>query len=593
MKDKITAHKFLPKVRAICEKEIADCPIIDGLVFTGIDQNDLMEPTTAAIRSARHAAVYKITGEEHFRDYARNLLTYAGGSLITWKDFTFFPNNMPNWSGDGRTLRRAFYASRWIGDDTALTWIANIIRNWPYKEKEHKYVECLLAGHNAESSRRSFAYSLNMLLEAGLDAWLVGHAINDEKMEARGAEVIEQVIMPNQRDDGLWNYSAWHPGCDPYRLGTEEYNYSQYVAVMLSNLLEYPEWRNKLINPVQRSFEELCRRFELTGGAIYVPVHWGWDHVHETTLMNAHLAWSLYRYAGQVQYGELIARRLTWLEKADVGPDYPESLRHLYEMHDLWEMMADGLEVEGNLPDLSEVLPVLERMERELSIIPADEAHAHNYFSRRYNFSRLVLQRKIHVLRTEIAGGQPEKLAAYFGCSGTEIELQWRFGNRQMSTRIRAGWTKEELFMHIVVANPDHYQPYYGSQMDRGDSVSFIIQPEKAVEIRLTTALTLTGPQVFRYAEDAEFGQQRGWAKDYHEGDPLPGAKLEVYIHSGLVEYDLGLTWSSLGITPCSGLEIPLTIMVNKLTDAGFQFMVWGKDLRDRWTDEHKRLRLV
>jgi len=593
LKGKVTAQQLLPKVSAICEREISDCPVVDGLIFTSSATNDLLDPMTAGRCAARHAVVYKLSGDERFRSYTRDLLAYAGRSLVTSKGVSFFPQGMPNWSDDGRTLRRAFCASRWIRDDTAMEWISQMIRNWPYKEQEHKYVERFAPGPNAESSRKSFAYSLNMLLEGGLDAYLVGRHIGDEQMKARGRAVIEQIILPNQREDGLWNYAAKREGCDPWRLGTEEYNYSQYVAEMLAYLLEYPEWRERLLDPVRRSLDELCRRFELGDGAFYARVHWGWDHVFESTLNNASLAWKLYHHAGQTQYGELIARRLSWLEKVDVGPGYQGSLRYMYNEHNLWEMMAEGLAVEGDLPALGDTLAVLERMERELSIIPADNAHCEGYFTRKYNFSHLVLQRKIHAIRTELAGGEPAELLAGAGRDGAELELPWRFDSAQMSCRIRARWTQEAFSMRAAVTNAEHHQPYYGAQMDRGDSMSFIIELPDGKEVRLTAALTRNGPEVFRYADDISFSSQRDWAKDIHEGELLPGAALEVYVHSGLVEYELSLPWSVLGIEPKKGLQIPLTIMINKLMGAGFQFMIWGKDVRDNWTDGHKLLHLA
>jgi len=511
--------------------------------------------------------------------------------VVKCKGVSFFPQSVPNWSGDGRTLRRAFFASQWIGDNAALEWIADMIRRWPYKEKDHRFVERFVAGTNAETSRGAFSNSMNMLLEGGLDAWLVGRALNDQALMDRGRDVIENVILPGQREDGLWNYSAASEGCDPYRLGTEECNYSQYVAEMLAYLLEYPEWRDRLLPVLVKSFDELCRRFELSGGAIYVKVHWGWGWTQETTLMNANLAWKLFHHAGQKQYECVIARRLAWLKAVDMGPKYQQVLRHLYDMHNLWEMMAEGVNVEGDLPELHELLPPLERMEREISVIPGG-SHREMYFERKLGNCARAIQRKIHAIRTEMAGGEPPELIAGRGTPGAELDLPWRFGNGILSTRVRAWWTPPALSLRAVVANPDHSQPYHGSQTDMGDSVSLVLHPEGGAEIRLTAALTRFGPQVFRYADGAEFSQQRGWARDYHEGDILADSNLEVFIHSGLVEYDMTIPWAPLGIAARPGLTTPLTMMINHYSQGYFQYMNWGKDVRDGWTDKHETLRL-
>ena len=60
MKGRITTQTFLPRLQAACEREMENCPVVDGLVFTGTNLNDLMEPQRAGLHAARHAMVLKV-----------------------------------------------------------------------------------------------------------------------------------------------------------------------------------------------------------------------------------------------------------------------------------------------------------------------------------------------------------------------------------------------------------------------------------------------------------------------------------------------------------------------------------------------------
>ena len=114
VKGRVNADMFLPRLRQICLDEIAARSIVNGLVFTSAQKSDLMDGQAAGISAARHAMIFKLTGDEQFRQHAAALLNYCGSCVVQWKGVSFFPSATPNWCMDGRILRRAIFASRWI-----------------------------------------------------------------------------------------------------------------------------------------------------------------------------------------------------------------------------------------------------------------------------------------------------------------------------------------------------------------------------------------------------------------------------------------------------------------------------------------------
>jgi hypothetical protein len=349
----------------------------DGLIWNVENPTYIFSPRPEDIGyTAGHCAIFhEATGDPLARDLAKACLVYARRTCARHGGVYFWPTEVPNLCMQGRVLKQLYRAAQILHDRATLRFIGRWLRAWPAVPEEHRLVERLVPGllrqgrpveHNRGSSQ-----PYNMELEGAGIAWLIGHELGDEVLMERGRDTVLNYFLPGQRPDGLWDYA---PG-----RGAEEVGYCLYALYLAAALLPFPEWRDTLAPPLDRALQEIERRSLLPDGAVYAHFHWGWDHIWETTVFYAHVAWMLQKYGGYDRSNR-IARALHWFLECRLGDDWTARRWMLSGRMALFDLIRERVDVEGEASSMAQKVETLRRVEAETRA-PTDEAHVEYHYS--------------------------------------------------------------------------------------------------------------------------------------------------------------------------------------------------------------------
>jgi len=574
----LSAQDYRPRLERECLDDVNAYVIEpDGAMYRKGAAIDLLRGPDACGLALKHAVAFVLSGQNRFREFASAALSVAEAGLVECRDgLRFWPMEpVVSLCAQGRCIRTAYYAARAVGDDKAIAWLADMMDRWPYLPQEHRFVERMLAGPQKPTSVGVFSHSFNMLAEGGVDGWMLGKAMGNQALMERAEDEIVHFILPHQREDGHWDYRARSESTSPTdACGPEEYNYSMYLTVILSNLLQFAEWRDLLVGPIRRSYEALRERFEFPDGSIYAPVHWGPNHIFESTLFSMILAWRFHRHVGMSEYGEVAARALHWSETVQMQ-NIAAGL--FWERH-FMEMLLDDFKVEGEVAELPAILQTLRDFERRIATPQA----SHPQYGRYHADIPLVLsmRRKIQSLADQIEGIRADEVqVARWPEQSEPLRANWRPDANILSYEATFAWDQQYLHASFRVANDAHWQPYEGLDLFRGDGVILQLRNGGGAPIRVSLALTQEGPVVFRYNPDLSFGVLRTWlTPDVDKGVELSQSSLTVHVDGRWAHYTGKLAWEELGLAPAAGMSLVASFTVTKLMPIGFQHLSWGED---------------
>ncbi len=418
------------------------------------------------------AVAYHLSGEEEFRRVCHLFLDYAGRGLLRVDGLVYWPAPVPSLCAMGRWARCAFYAAKLTDCTKTMAWLEEMFSSWPYNEAEHRFVERFVAGIHAPTSVNGFLSTYNMIAEGVADAWLVAEETGNTQLKNKARDTLVNFILPGQRSDGFWNYSAPKP-VDMGLLndGEQEYNYCLYLLNILSNLLPLPEAGELLLEPIRKGMSTLLSRFGHDDGSIYAPVHWGWDHIWESTLLTALVSWRLFHHGGLSKFESVAAGALGWLSLAEMGGKESTggalSNVGLFSNPLFWDLCGDDFLVSGEVCDRQDVAATLERVERELAHPPADDVHLSSYFSLRVYATHHALQRKIHRLKKE----EKEVLSVTRFPQQSTVALPWQFPATCTGGRMAVSWDDENFTLTVDCDRRMDDQPYTGAGLFRGDGL--------------------------------------------------------------------------------------------------------------------------
>lgn len=571
----ITARDYLPRLYAECRRDLETYVIRDdGALFKRERIITLLPGPAACAMALKHAVAFRLSGDEAFADFARAALKWAQIGLIEWRGQQFWAQEItPSLCNHGRWIRHVFYAARALNDDEAMNWAADFMLRWPYREGEG-FVERVLSGPQAPTSVGAFSHTYNMRAEGAVDAWMLGHATQNELLMRRGEDELCNFILPGQRADGHWDYQARADGMsESDSCLANEFNYSFYLMVILSNLLAFPEWRERIAPAVMRSYDALRQSFERADGSLSAPVHWGPAHIFESTIFSMITAWRLETHAGQNQYAGVAARGLHWKEQTPISGTRP-----LFWDRHLLEMMSEDFVVEGEVAEKSQILDTLREVERKISTPLASNMQFGRYLGGLT--TAFAMQRHIQFLQDDNPPREAE-VPPHHAQSAPSV-LKWEHDANILNARALWSFDEQWLYARFEVKNDAHWQPYHGFELFRGDGV-LLIFGDKESETRLSLALTESGPVVFRYDGAHGFGAVRSWLPaTASEGEVLRESSLAVENDGATMIYDARLSWEELGLSPAQNREISLSWTLTKLRPHGWQHHTWGRNPFDK-----------
>ncbi|HEX2948382.1 MAG TPA: hypothetical protein VHV83_02240 [Armatimonadota bacterium] len=577
MHKSFSAQQYLPRLVDECRREVARYAIDDdGTIYPRGTTINYTPGTAACELALKHGVAAKLSGDQMLADFTRACLLDAEVGLIKYKGHWFWANEMtPSLCAQGRWMRNAYYGAMAIHDERALGWLMEMMDHWPYLPEEHRFVERVLAGPQKATSVGGFSHAYNMLTEGAVDGWMFGYATGNHELMARCEDELENFVLPGQRDDGHWDYRARSEGMAPEEsCGVNEFNYSFYTTAILSNLLRFDAWKERLVGPVQRSYDALRARFENADGSIYAPVHWGWGHIFESTIFSAIVAWRLKVATGDARYGEVMARALHWSEMAEIQ----HGERPLFWDRHLLEAMFDDFMVEGDVADTPQIIDTLTYFENKLAT-PSD---GDMQFGRYYGDLTLTfpMQRKIQYLRDSASGAVAGQLKVPLAPQQSEtVKLFWYRDAKILQADASFSWDTQYLYANFIVANDGHWQPYHDAELFRGDGIILTFSGTEGRDVRISLALTEQGPVVYSYNAELPYGFMRDWLpKGTVEGWTLTASQLSVDVGDAHVIYRAKLSWRELGVMPSTGEAIPFSFTLTKLRRIGWQHRTWGHD---------------
>ena len=591
MHRKLTSHHYASRLAQECKNEI-DSYVIDddGTMHKKGGVIDILPGYAACPLALKHAAAFKITSSKKFQQFAQACLAAAERGLVENGGVRFWPHEAAvSLCAQGRWIRNAYYAATAVGDQAALAWLADMMDRWPYAHGEHRFVERMMAGPMKPTSVNGFSHSFNMLCEGAVDGWMLGKAAGNRALMDRSEDEIVNFTLPGQRDDGHWSYRARSANmsatdsCNP-----GEFNYSFYLTLLLSNLLQFPEWKDRLAGPVRKSYDALRDEFEFDDGSIYAPVHWGWNHLFESTTFSMLVAWRLCKHCGLDGYGEAAARAVHWCESAQL-----QGWSLFWDRHFL-ELLLDDFEAEADVAEPVQIMETLNDFERRLGTPYAGDMAYGRYFADLPLI--LALQRKTQYLLNRMKGHKPGRVDVPRWPEMCEpIFLTWDKDPDVLDTWGSFAWDDDNLYVQFSVANNGHWQPYSGFELFRGDGVIMCFHNGGGHDVRVNLALTERGAYAFLYNPELPYGLHRSWLpKGTSEGRVLDGADVVASVSPKAVVYTASLSWKELGISPASGKAMPFSFTSTKLQPIGWQHVTWGKDPFDEFVaDEPGQLVLT
>lgn len=584
---KITAaqfhEKFMKEARAICSRvTIGEDGSIysNGQIITMYDSNDVCS------RSYLLAIAYSICGEEIFAQKVRALLDYARRLLVETNGRLHFSKEVVSLCDQGRSFKILLHAAQLVGDTEAYSWIADLLAAWPYDEKKHRFVERYMAGVGYATHINGFCDVYNMLAEGAADAWCAGHLAGNRTLVERARDSVVHFLLPGQREDGLWSYHCKRD-IDMGKMndGEDEYNYNLYLLYVLSPLLEIEEARELVAEPLMRSFDVLYERFALGDGSMYAPVHWGWDHLWESTLYAALLAWRFYHNCGVEKYSAISARALDWLMRADLGVGNLHSC-NMTTCGMFWgtyflDMFKDNFEVafEGEPVSDERIIATLDRTEKILRIPPADDVHLNFWFSLYGCNTAPAIRRKINRMKFH-----PAHETAEIPHEGSvRLALPWDDPANCAAGSATVSYDATGLNLTVECERKMTNQPYHGPTLFRGDNILLELR-EGGIRTLISLAIEDGNPVIYRYSNDFSIGADlRCFKEEIPRGWYAEKSSLTAEVQEGVTRFTARLDIAELGgITLRCGEEITVGLAIVCHTAYGCQFNQWGKTPLER-----------
>ncbi|MBO5068902.1 MAG: hypothetical protein J6C37_00850, partial [Roseburia sp.] len=518
MKQQISCKQFWDRLYQDCKRNTERYIIReDGAIYPKGPYHYMIGPDAACREAYVMAVAYHFSGDETLCQKAELFLDYAGKSLIQKDGYVYWPAPVATLCDMGRWAREAYRAAEILQYDPAIRWLETIFDCWPYRENEHRFVERFMEATHYPTSVNGFLTTYNMIAEGMADGWLVANKTGNQNLKDKVKDILCNFILPGQRGDGLWNYSA--PKAEDMGYlndGEKEYNYCLYLVYILSNLLECPDARPLLEEPLKKAVDELIRRFMHADGSIYTPVHWGWDHIYESTLLTSVVCWRLYHCCGYAQYSTVAARGIHWLMVTDMGVGNLSggmSCVGLYWNALFLDMLKDDFSVEGELCTKAEVIHTLEKVEKILSIVPPDGTHRELYFSLGVYNTCYAIQRKIQRLKKE----NDDVLSIPMWPNHVRTDMPWQFEDTGYSGKMTISYDDEGLYVMVDCSGSMEKQPYTDASLYQGDGVILTLRDSKGNHALINLALQEGEPVAYLYNDALPF---KGDLRLYVESEP-------------------------------------------------------------------------
>lgn len=586
MKRTITAAEFQEKFLQDLNREVSGLVWReDGAVYPDHIYQNMLSAEAACSLAYRCAVGSLFSKDKRYSECGKKALDYAGRSLIRCNGILYWGHSVPSLCQMGRWARDAIYAAQILDDRDAFAWLDEWMTAWPYDKEHHCFVERFTAATHYPTCVNGFLTTFNMVCEGAADAWMIAQKIGNAVLRERALDTLCGFILPGQRADGLWSYHAKRD-VDMGLLndGETEYNYNLYLLSILSNFLLDDEGRSLVIEPLERSFRELYKRFHFEDGSVYTPVHWGWDHIWESTLLCCEISWRLFRWCGKAEYEAICARGLHWLQTADLGAgnlgDGISCVGLCWNTH-FMTILAEGFRVSGDVAETGQILETLRMVERKLAILPPDWGHNGLYFSL-HNYETLqALQRKIMRLQ-----GQQEEIHIPHTPETRVYKLPWEYPQTGYAAEVTLSYDEQALYLRATVVCGKAFQPYTQASLYQGDGLLLDLQAEAEEPRRLSLALENEKPVIYYYNNKIPFG---GDLRLYVESEPhgwyLHDSTLTCEASGDSICYEAKILWREIGIEPKDNLKLDGGISVNRYTRCGVQFNQLGRtamENRDR-----------
>lgn len=579
MQQNISFYQFKDRLYNDCLSNVSRYVFAEnGAIYPKGPHYNVISPETACREAYVLAVAYHFFGDEMLRQRAQLFLDYAGNSLIRKDDHVYWPAPVASLCSMGRWAREAFRAAQILQYKSSLEWLEEMFDSWPYDWNEHRFVERYLEASHYPTSVHGFLTTYNMIAEGVADSWMIADETGNKMLMDKAMDVIVNFILPGQREDGIWNYSAPKTADMGYlNDGEKEYNYCLYLVYILSNLLEIPDARILLEKPLKKAMDSLLERFLNKDGSIYAPVHWGWDHIFESTLLTSVICWRLYNYCGFEQYESIVARGIHWLMVADMGCGNLAggmSCVGLYWNAVFLDMLKDDFSVAGEMCKKAEVIDTLEMVEKKLAILPPDATHLSLYFSLQVYATRYALQRKIVRLKS----GSDEDIRIPMLPQYVTIPMPWQFADTGYSGTAMLAYDTDGLQISVNCDGPMDNQPYNNASLYQGDGVILTFWDTAGKQVLVNLALQAGEPVVYLYNNTIPFkGDLRLYVDSEPQGWYLKESRLEIKKTENGVKFQAMLKWNELGIQAEKAARFTGGIAITRLTPYGCQYNQFGR----------------
>ncbi len=553
----------------------------NGSVYSPGVYINIISTEAACTMAYNFALAWKFSGDDAFRTATVKLLDFANRSLVRHNGQTYILDGIvAGLCSQGRTARHAYKAAMLVGDKDALVWLDEIFSSWPYNEEKHCFVERFTGITHYPTSINGFLTTLNMIAEGAADAWLIGKQTGNQALIEKAKDTICNYILPEQLESGLFNYHAKRDvDVGIYNDGETEYNYNLYLLYILSHLLEIEEAREILAAPLEKSMRALYERFHFSDGSIYTPVHWGWDHIFESTLLTANLAWRLYHDCGYAEYESICARAVNWMMIADMGSGNHEALYFpgLYWSYLFENLLMEEFSVTGDVADEKQVADTLEMVETKIAKLPGSRNHVDMFFSLQIQKIWMALQRKVN--RMKHVGTDAFAATVPTAPQKAVLDMPWMYPEFGYAGKAEVSYDDEALYLTVQTDCKSLKQPYTAAELYQGDGVLLELNGKDGAHVVAVLALEDGKPVIYKYNDTViPFG---GDLRCFKEAIPfgwyLEKSSLACEMKDEGLCYMAKLLWSELGVSAKSSDVLTGGICINRSTLYGVEYNQWGR----------------
>lgn len=540
----------------------------------------LLDPVAAMSASWDMALAYHVSHDEKYRQMADALLEYLERSLIHQDGYTYWAVPYPpSFCQQGRWSREALRAAQLTGNQKALGWMCQMFNAWPYDKEGHRFVERFMPGIHLPQSVNGFLTTYNMIADGTVNCWILAKQTGCDELLEKARDTLCNFILPGQREDGLWSYHAKrNVDMGLYNDGEEEYNYNLYLLYILSHLLYDEEARALIQEPLRRSFDELYRRFNFGDGSMYVPMHWGWDHIWEGAIYAAIISWRLFHFCGLEEYEELSARSMNWMIEADLGVGRHgggNSAVGLYWGSYFEDLYTEDFCVTGEVASREDIIRTLEFVLSKFRIVRSDVTHRGIFFgTSQYRTvhdieRKIVRMKKPTIDETATIAKAPEK---------TVLELPWQYEQSCYAGRAEVSYDDEALHLRVQTNCKGYTQSYEGASLFAGDGILLDLTAADGSHARVSLAREGEKEVLYRYNDKIPFrGDLRLYVQSEPRGWYLEKSTLSMTMEEAGLVYEAKLLWNELGLKPDAGEKLAAGLAIIRQTAYGPQYNQWGK----------------